>query len=269
MSRAMRGAAMGAALVGFGAALPVAAQGFGINCTIKPTRVVEVSSAAVGIVAEVYVVPGQSVAAGDLLLRIDDRALQSEFAIAAARAEMTAGLQAAETRVAGLQARLARLSEALSRRAISAADHESAAMELALAEADIAREREALVLAGLERDRVLAQLATMRISSPVAGVVGEDLVDAGEAAVPEPVATIHVTSPLRVEAFVPSARLGDVVGASDHAIVIGDDPRPVPVEFDYAAPLADLASNTVSVFFRLEAEGVLPGSRCFMPEGQS
>jgi multidrug efflux pump subunit AcrA (membrane-fusion protein) len=269
MSQAVRGAVMGLAFASFGAALPVAAQGFGINCTIKPTRVVEVSSAAVGIVAEVYVVPGQSVAAGDLLLRIDDRALQSEFAIAAARAEMTAGLQAAQTRVAALRTRLARLSEALSRRAISAADHESAAMELALAEADIAREREALVLAGLERDRVSAQLAAMRITSPVAGVVGEDLVDAGEAAVPEPVATIHVTSPLRVEAFVPSARLGDVVGATEHVILIGDDPRPVPVVFDYAAPLADLASNTVSVFFRLEAEAVLPGSRCFMPEGQS
>lgn len=260
------GAAMAVCAAG---AAQAQALGFGINCTIKPTRVVDVSSAAVGIVAEVFVVPGQTVAAGDLLLRIDDRSLRSELALAEARAAMTSGLQAAQTRADGLRARLARLSDALDRRAISAADHEAAKMELAMAEADVLRERDALMLAALDRDRVLAGLNAMQITSPVAGIVGENLVDAGEAAVPNPVATIHVTRPLRVEAFVPAARLGQIVAAPQHHIVIGDNPAPVPVMFDYAAPLADLASNTISVFFRLDADDVLPGSRCFMPEVQS
>jgi len=249
--------------------MPAAAQGFGINCTIKPTRVVELSSASVGIVSEVFVVPGQLVEEGEVLLRIDDRAVQSELALAEARASLTSGLQAAQVRADGLRSRLARLTEAMNRRAISASDHEAAALELAMAEADVQRERDVLALAALERDRVLAQLAAMQITSPVTGIVGENLVDPGEAAVPNPIATIHVTSPLRVEAFVPAARLGEIVGATEHMIVVDDNPTLVPVVFDYAAPLADLASNTISVFFRLEAENILPGSRCFMPEGQS
>lgn len=268
MPRIWRCVVAGAGLAALGAGTAMA-QGFGINCTIKPTRVVEVSSAAVGIVAEVFVVPGQMVAQGDVLLRIDDRSLRSELALAEARAAMTSGLQAAQTRADGLRARLDRLSEALSRRAISAADHEAAKLELALAEADVLRERDALMLAALDRDRVLAGLAAMQITSPVAGIVGENLVDAGEAAVPNPVATIHVTRPLRVEAFVPAARLGQIVAAANHHILVGDSSAPVPVVFDYAAPLADLASNTISVFYRLDRDDILPGSRCFMPEVQS
>ncbi|MFU8824720.1 efflux RND transporter periplasmic adaptor subunit [Yoonia sp.] len=267
MARMLAGGAL--ALSAMLAANAGHAQGFGINCTIKPTRVVELSSAAMGIVAEVYVVPGQRVGQGDVLARIDDRALQGELALAEARAGITSGLAAAETRAAALRQRLARLTEALNRRAISAAEHEAAATELALAEADILRERDQLLMAGLERDRVLAQMAAMEITSPVTGIIGENLVNPGEAAAPNPVATIHVTSPLRVEAYVPAARLAQVVEAESHIIIIGDDPTPVPVIFDYAAPMADLASNTISVFFKLDSDSILPGSRCFMPNSQS
>ena len=258
------------ALAGLGiglAAVPaVAQQGFGLNCTIRPLRVVEVSSVTAGIIAEVMVEPGQPVEPGALLMRLDDRALRAELAVAEARATMTSGLLAAQTRRDGLQRRLDRLTRGLERRAVSAADHEAAALEFAMAEVDIQREQEALTLARVERDRVAAMLATTRIESPVAGIIGENLANPGEASLPDPVAQISVNQPLRVEAFVPVARVDGLLDQPTHRILVGDDPRPVPVTLDYVAPQADVASNTISVFFRLDgAPDVRPGSRCTMP----
>ncbi|MBL3560856.1 HlyD family efflux transporter periplasmic adaptor subunit, partial [Rhodovulum sulfidophilum] len=111
------------------------------------------------------------------------------------------------------------------------------------------------------------------IAAPVAGMIGEDLIDPGEGTSAGPLATIYVNQPLRVEAFVPSSALPDFVAAARHDIVVNDDvAHPLPVRFDYAAQLADLASGTISVFFTLDAPEVLPGSKCLiagLPEAGS
>lgn len=249
-------------------ATPALAQLGGLNCTIRPSRVVEVSAALPLVVAQVHVRPGQLVARGTPLVQLDDTQLRAELALVEARAALTAGVDGARTRRDGFERRVARLSEALARNAISAADHESAALELALAEVEVRREEELLTLARLERDRVLAQLQATRVESPVAGIVGEDLVAPGEASLPKPLATIHVVQPLRVEVYVPIGQLPQVAAAPAHAIRVADRAQPVAVQFDYAAPQADLASNTISLFFNLDADDVLPGSRCLMLWGQ-
>ena len=253
-----------AAALALCAALPAQAQIPGLNCTIRPNRTVEVSSSLPLVVAEVFVRPGQSVAPGAPLVRLDDTQLRAEYALAAARADLRAGLQAAQIRLEALTQRVARLTEARARNAVSAAELDVAEMELALAGAEMAREREVLLLAALERDRVQAQIDATLIVSPIAGVVGEGLVSPGEAALPDPVVTLHEVRPLRVEAFVPTALLAQVAGASGYGIRIGDQPQLLPVEFSHAAPQADLASSTISLFFTLVAEDVLPGSRCLL-----
>ena len=238
---------------------------FTVNCTIKPLQSVEVSVALSGVVAEVYVRPGMQVEVGDKLLQLDGTLLKSELALAEAREASTALLQAAITRRDGLAIKEARLGRARARKAVSAAEHEAAVLELAMAQSDIIRERESLVLARLEAVRVRTTVAALLLTSPVSGVVGEDLINPGEAAGGEHVATIYVNQPLRVEAFVPSALFGNFVDQADFSIVVnGDQEHPRPVVFDYAAQLADLASNTISVFFRLNAPNVLPGSKCVM-----
>lgn len=238
---------------------------FTVNCTIKPLQSVEVSVALPGVVEEVYVRPGMQVEVGDRLLQLDGTLLKSELALAEAREAGTALLQAATTRRDGLAQKEARLGRARARKAVSIAEHEAAVLELAMAQSDIIREREALELAKLEAARVRTTVAALLLTSPVSGVVGEDLINPGEAAGGEHVATIYVNQPLRVEAFVPSALFGDFIGQADFSIVVnGDQEQPRPVVFDYAAQLADLASNTISVFFRLNAPNVLPGSKCVM-----
>jgi len=264
-----RGVTGGALALCLCAIAPAAAQIPGLNCTIRPNRTVEVSAALPLIVAEVFVRPGQQVDPGQPLVRLDDTQLRAEFALAEARAGLGAGVRAAEVRLQALTQRVARLTEARARNAVSASELDAAQMELALAEVDMAREREVLLLARLERDRVQAQINATLIVSPVAGIVGEGLVSPGEAALPDPVVTLHEVRPLRVEAFVPTTLLAQVAASSNYGIRIGDRPQIFPVDFSHAAPQADLASNTISLFFTLAADDVLPGSRCMLIWDQS
>lgn len=240
-----------------------------INCTIKPLRVVELSAPVSGVVAEVYANPGDQVAVGDPLVKMDDTLLRAEYALALAKSEAVQNLRAAETRRDGLAEKANRLERAYRQKAVSAAEYEAAQLDLALAEADISKEKELLALAKLEEQRVGALLQETVISSPVSGVLGEDLIDPGEAVGQKPVVTIYVNQPLRVEAYVPSEALADFVGRDQFSILVNNDTTPVAVNFDYASQVADLASNTISVFFKLDAPEVLPGSKCIMGNGGS
>lgn len=240
-----------------------------INCTIKPLRVVELSAPVSGVVAEVYANPGDQVAVGDPLVKMDDTLLRAEYALALAKSEAVQNLRAAETRRDGLATKANRLERAYRQKAVSAAEFEAAQLDLALADADISKEKELLALAKLEEQRVGALLQETVISSPVSGVLGEDLIDPGEAVGQKPVVTIYVNQPLRVEAYVPSEALADFVGRDQFSILVNNDTSPVAVNFDYASQVADLASNTISVFFKLDAPEVLPGSKCIMGNGGS
>lgn len=235
-----------------------------INCTIKPLRVVELSAPVSGVVAEVYANPGDQVTVGDPLVKMDDTMLSAEYALALAKSQATQSLRAAETRRDGLAMKANRLERAYRQKAVSAAEYESAKLDLSLAEAEIFKEKELLSLAKLEEQRVGALLAETVISSPVSGILGEDLINPGEAVGQKPVVTIYVNQPLRVEAYVPSERLADFVRRDQHSILVNNGTTPVAVNFDYAAQVADLASNTISVFFKLNAPEVLPGSKCVM-----
>lgn len=236
-----------------------------INCTIKPLRVVEVSSPVAGIAADVFVKPGQQISQGDPIVRLDDKIIRAELALAEARAANTSGLAAARIRRDGLAKREARLAKAVVRNAVSANDYDTAQLDLALAEAQIHSEENTLKLAQLDANRLRATIDAMTLRSPVDGVVGEDLIDPGESAGSEHVATLYVNQPLRVEAFVPTARLAAFVAQSEFEIRVNTGTeKHFNVTFDYAAQLADLASNTISVFFRLPAPDVLPGSKCLM-----
>jgi len=243
-----------------------AGAGMPINCTIRPLRVVELTSALPGVVKEVFVVPGQSVEVGDPIVRLDDSALLAEFALAEMRANTRAGLSAAQTRAEWASGKAQRLADAYARNAVSQSDFEAAQNEAALARVDVDRERELLELARLDLDRARAVLAQTLITAPVAGLVGEDLIDPGEATLQRPVATIYVNQPLRVEAFVPSGRLEDIVAAKGHTIYVGDGNRAYEPTFDYASQVADIASGTISVFFKLDAPEVLPGTKCTLME---
>ena len=72
------------------------AQSLPVSCSVKPSEIIEISSVLSGVVAEVMVARGERVAAGQPILRLDADLRRAELAVAQRRAELTAGLAAAE-----------------------------------------------------------------------------------------------------------------------------------------------------------------------------
>lgn len=239
-----------------------------INCTIKPLQMVDISSQVRGIAKEVLVRPGQLVEPGQPLVALDTEIAAAEARLAEAKAEADATLQSTIINRDGLKTKTERLKKAMEKKAVSVADYEAAALELALATNAVHREEQLLRVARLEYEKTKLLIDKSTIRSPVKGMVGENLIDPGESVSDKPIATIFVTQPKRVEAFIPAQKLAKVLDQETFAIQIdGREGAAVPVELDYVSQLADLTSNTVSAFFTLTADDVLPGSKCRLVQG--
>ncbi len=232
-----------------------------VSCAVRALREVRVAAPVGGVIESVEVRPGQQVAAGDVLARFDAGLGRAELALAEARAADTSVRDTAAARIGALTSRLARLERALGSRAVSEAEVETARLDLEIARGDLARAEAELRFAALEADRVRLGVEKSVVRSPVAGTVGEMLIDAGEAPdSQQPIAVVTVTNPLRVEAWVPAAAAPAFLSASDYRARIGGTER--VLDFDYAAPMADVSSGTISVFFTLTAPDLLPGLDC-------
>jgi RND family efflux transporter MFP subunit len=238
------------------------AQVFPINCTIKPSQVIEISSVIDGVVAEVMVERGQKVEAGTPILRLDDDISRAELSVAERRAELTAGLEAAQIEQSLREQQVQRFRSAYNRRAVSLAELEEVELALALATNDIQRQQQELDILAAETERAALLLSKSTIRSPVAGVIGEDLARPGESLSGRLVTTLTVLDPLRVEAFVPTAMLDGIDTATLE--VDGRDIDQGSVELDYVSGTANLSSGTISVFFDLTDSSVTPGQSCRM-----
>ncbi|MFA8440562.1 MAG: efflux RND transporter periplasmic adaptor subunit [Yoonia sp.] len=241
-------------------------EGFGINCAIRPLQIVEIAAPMNGIVSEVFVRPGATVQKGDLIAKFDSDISEATVAGAELRASLTAGRDVAAAQRDALEERVNRLRLGVERRAVSLSELESAELELTLAQGRLDQEIENLKVA--EMDAVEARLALSKseVRSPVSGQVGEDIIDVGESPQGRHVAIVYVNDPLRVEAYVPTRQLAAFLTRPGFEIIVNNDrTNPTPVTLDYVAQVADLSSNTQSVYFTLQADDILPGYQCLFP----
>ncbi len=236
-----------------------------INCTINPLRTVELSAAIPGIVAEVLVRPGSRVNKGDIIARLDTDLATADLDLAEARANFDGGVRAAEAQRDSLERRVGMLAKAVAQRAVSRVEYEKTLLDYEMAKSTVLRQQQDLEIARQEAARSKLVLEKAVIRSPVAGIVGEDLIDPGENVVNRPVATIYVTQPMRVEAFVPVTRINEVANLTTPRIIVnGDLANPVQVAPDYISPVASLSSNTISVYFVLKSDTIIPGYKCIL-----
>ena len=234
-----------------------------INCTINPLQTVEISAAVSGIVAEVMVRPGMEVSTGDIIAKLDTSLAEADLEIAQARANFSGAIEAALIQRDSLERRAGMLKQAVEERAISRAEYESILLEYELSKATVQQQIQDQQLAQREADRAKLVLEKAIIRATVDGIVGENLIDVGENVINRPIATIYVTRPMRVEAFVPVADLRTIAEQTNPQIIVdGNTDNPVPVSLDYVSPVANLSSNTISVYFSLESDTIIPGYKC-------
>ena len=234
-----------------------------INCTLKPIQVIEISSQLTGVAEQVFVRPGQLVEKGMPILKLDTDIVRADLKLARERAAMSAPLDVAKVRAAALEQRFGRIEKAYKRKATSAVEYEDARLDYDLAVADIAVQEQQLTLLSQQADRVELTIAKSTIFSPTQGVIGEGIIHVGEQVGTTPVATLFVVDELRAEAFVPLNQLSKIRTLDSFELIIdGNAEAPVSGSLDYISPVANLASNTISVYFSVKDQNVISQSRC-------
>jgi membrane fusion protein (multidrug efflux system) len=215
-----------------------------LSGSLVAERTAQIRAEVPGSVVQVLVDPGQRVARGTSLAKIDDRAITDSYLSA------RSGLTAAQTS-ADLAAReLERATKLVAAGAISDRDVENArrANLAATTMLDDARARLAAAQKQVDATNVLA---------PYAGVVAERLVNPGDVVTPgAPLFTVVDPGTMRLEAAVPAEQLSQVrLGAPVSFEVTGYPGRTFEGRVSAINPAADPQTRQVRLFVRIPNAG--------------
>lgn len=231
-----------------------------LQAVVEAVRQATVSSQVPGTVEAVAVVAGQSVRAGQLLVRIDARAAEQQVHASSAQVE------AARAALTLAEKEYQRQAQLLAKAYIS-----PAALERAQAQRDSARAQ----LEALQAQTRVAQTQTgfFNVTAPFDGLVDEVPVTKGDMAMPgRALVQMHDPSALRVVAAVPQSLIARAAGdAKAWRVEITGSRADVPLipESAQLLPVTDPATHTTTVRLGLprDAEGARPGAyaRVWLP----
>lgn len=210
----------------------------------EPYRIITVSAADVGVIAEMSVKEGDTVTKGQVLAKLDTSVLSAELDISKAEAKLAT-------------TRNQRVVELTQSTRVTPEEVEKARTELAIKQAQV-RKIEAMI-----------EVRTMR--SPVDGVVTEIKRDPSESislAAPHVLTVVQIDR-LSVNLFLSPARAESLKTGDRSELMLLDPERRVPATVEFVNPTIDAASGTVRVKFAIENRGgeIRSGGRCTLPPG--
>jgi len=236
------------------------------DCLIEPRQTIELRPATEGLVTQVQVQRGDHVRPGQVLVELDAGLEQAGADVAQFRSQMVGPVKSRESRLDFLARKASRREQLVKENFISVQDHDEAASERRLAEAELLDASDTKKLAELEYRRAKEQLRLRTIRSPIEGIVTERLINPGELAdnrdIRKPLLKLAEIQVLYVEVMLPSAVYG-AVKTGQQVQVLPDH----PAGQRYAATVKvidkvmDAASNSFGV--RLE----LPNPTSVIPAG--
>lgn len=155
-------------------------QSIGIECFTEPYRQIQVAAAEMGVLAEILVAEGDSVAAQQTLARLDDGVLEKSLDVARSAKNATGSLRAALSELETTRNQLEGYRSL--RRNNNATDREieRATTAVAIAEAKVQIVRDELEVRRTEYERTKAQLEKRQVKSPIQGTVVELKKEVGE-----------------------------------------------------------------------------------------
>lgn len=209
------------------------------------------SAASARITARIIDVPvsaGDSVAAGDILLTLDDRDLRARLQ------QLEQAVVAAEAGLAEAEPRYARAKSLFAQSAASKAEVESAEAGLRSARAELARSRRAV-----EEAETALSYSIIRASAPARVI--DRLVDPGDTATPgEPLLRLYDPGALRLEANVRESLATRLARGQPLVARIDALDAEFPVTIEEIVPSADPGSRSFIVKASLpEDAGLYPG----------
>jgi len=197
---------IGAGLV---SVLPSLCFAAGFDCLIEPSQVVEVRSAADGIIAAVHARRGDTVRKGQPLVELQSSAERATVDAARFRAAMDGQIAAARNRLEYADLKLKRLTEMQKENFASAQARDEADAERRLAESELAAAIESRGLARIEHKRAVEILALRTTHAPFNGVVLDRMLNPGDLAEAgsgrKPVLRVAQIDPLQVDVVMPAS----------------------------------------------------------------
>ncbi len=250
------------------ALLPSLCGAAGFDCLIEPSQVVEVRSAADGIIAAVHVRRGDNVRRGQALVELQSSADRAAVEAARFRSQMDGQIASARNRLDYATLKLQRLTEMQKENFVSAQTRDEAAAERRLAESELAAAIEARDLARIDHRRAVEILAQRTMFAPFNGVVLDRMLNPGDLAEAgsgrKPVLRVAQIDPLHVDVVLPSALHATVKPGSRALVTPRGAQQALPATVAMVDRVIDAASGTFVA--RLELPNpkgaVLGGVRC-------
>lgn len=237
------------ALLVFGIALaPAGASAASPEGFTEPYRVVEVASPESGVVADLKIREGDQVAKGQVVAVLDNRMLNASLAVAKARMEATADIDAAQARYEQLTQRRERINELAARGSARPDEVSKAKADAAIAVAELKGARERQEVAELEYQRLSQQIGRRTIKSPISGVVVKIGRERGELVSGSDAVIAHIAElgRLNVVSHV-SEKVARSLKQGETMKVRLSQGREVTGTVDFVSPTVDPRSGTLQV----------------------
>jgi len=170
---------------------------------IEPHLVVKIGSPVVGIIETVTVDRGDRVAKGQVLVMLQSGVEKATLALARARAELEAGIQAKRAELEFAQRNQQRIKSLYDKNALPFQEWDTVETKRILAELQLAEALENKRLAELEYQQAHEVVQRKIILSPFNGVVEERFLAVGEYVENQPILKLAEIDPLNVEVILP------------------------------------------------------------------
>jgi RND family efflux transporter MFP subunit len=181
-----------------------------LDCVIEPWEIVSIRSPVTGLIGKIHADRSDLVEVGQVLVELESSVELAAVELARLRGKTDTEVQ---LRAAGAvlgEKRRDRAKTLFKNDALSEDLRDEAETEAKLARLELKKAREARELAAVELARARAALQRRSIRSPIAGVVTERLMWAGEVVDEETILRVAQIDPLRVQVILPSADFGRV-----------------------------------------------------------
>lgn len=176
------------------------------DCVIEPVLVTELGSPADGIIAEIMVDRGDTVAVGAVIAKLRSEVEEAALQAAKVRAQSTLAVEIARTRAELTKKEADRATELHKRSITATATLDKAVSEYQQAVLQLRQAEHEQQLAILDMKRAEAVLAIRTIKSPVSGIVLKRLMAPGEHVYQQTkMVRVAQIDPLYVEVYLPIA----------------------------------------------------------------
>ena len=235
---------------------------------------VMLSSEVIGKVDELMIEEGDSVNAGDLVLRVDDKNFLAGLEQSEASVRInTIDIERQEVRISNLERQFARSSSLYELDLIGEEEYESLRNQLDLARIDFSSSKERLTQAEAQLDQVLDNLSKTKIISPIDGVVTSLDIKVGETAIASStnipgssLMTIANPASIYTEVLVDEADIANIeIGQRAEIVAIAYPDQPMTGVVRFIANTAKIAPGRTGLSFVVKIDITDPGEVVLRP----